>query len=67
MRGFMSLIKFNNGNIGNVLSRSFRDIFESMFNQAFLSNSVVARVPAVKICETMDNYQIEIATPGLTK
>lgn len=65
--GFMSLIKFNNGNRGNALSPIVGDIFESMFNDSFLSDRMMSRVPGVNICETEDNYQIEMAAPGLKK
>ena len=63
----MSLIKFNNGNNSKSLNTGFNDIFESVFNDSFLSDRMVSRVPAVNICETQDHYMIEMAAPGLQK
>ena len=63
----MSLIKFNNGPKEQGLNKGFNDIFESMFNDSFLTDRMISRVPGVNICETEDQYQIEMAAPGLTK
>ncbi len=63
----MSLVKFNKGSKENALSTGFNDIFESMFNDTFLSDRMISRVPAVNVCETEDHYQIEMAAPGLNK
>ena len=63
----MSLIKFNNGNSNKSLNPGFNDIFESVFNDAFFSDRMISRVPAVNICETQDHYMIEMAAPGLQK
>ena len=63
----MSLIKFNKGSKENALTTGFNDIFESMFNDSFLSDRMISRVPAVNVCETEDKYQIEMAAPGLNK
>jgi HSP20 family protein len=45
----------------------FNDIFESFFNDSFLSDRMVTRVPAANISETPDEYHIELAAPGLKK
>lgn len=63
----MSLIKFNNPSNSKNLNPGFNDIFESVFNDSFLSDRMIARVPAVNICETQDHYLIEMAAPGLKK
>jgi len=63
----MSLIKFNNGNNSKSLTPGFNDLFETMFNDSFLSDRMISRVPAVNICETQDHYLIEMAAPGLNK
>jgi HSP20 family protein len=63
----MSLIKFNNANNSRSLNPGFNDIFESVFNDSFLSDRMISRVPAVNICETQDHYLIEMAAPGLNK
>jgi HSP20 family protein len=63
----MSLIKFNNAGNNKSLNTGFNDIFESVFNDSFLSDRMISRVPAVNICETQDHYLIEMAAPGLQK
>ena len=63
----MSLIKFNNAGNNKSLNPGFNDIFESVFNDSFLSDRMISRVPAVNICETQDHYMIEMAAPGLQK
>jgi HSP20 family protein len=45
----------------------FNDIFESFFNDAFLSDRMTTRVPAANISETPDHFHIELAAPGLKK
>ncbi|PST82836.1 Hsp20/alpha crystallin family protein [Pedobacter yulinensis] len=60
----MSLIKFN-GNKPAI--NGFSDVFESVFNDSFFSDRLIARVPAVNVAETADGYHIEMAAPGLSK
>jgi HSP20 family protein len=45
----------------------FNDVFESIFNDTFFSDRMVARVPAVNISESENNYHVELAAPGLQK
>ena len=61
----MTLVKFKRDN-GNALMPGFNDVFESIFNETF-ADRMVARVPAVNISETNNNYHIELAAPGLKK
>ncbi len=61
----MALVKFNEGSRG--LSNPFNDIFESFFNDSFISDRMISRVPAVNISETDGEYRIELAAPGLKK
>ena len=63
----MSLVKFNSDRKNNALMPGFNDIFESFFNDSFVSDRMVSRVPAVNISETSDEYHIELAAPGLKK
>ena len=58
----MGLVKFNNGH-----GRSFNEVFESMFNDQFISERMASRTPAVNIAETDNEFQIEMAAPGLKK
>jgi HSP20 family protein len=62
----MTLVKFQNGAKGNALN-PFTDVFESFFNDSFISDRMVAKVPAVNIAETENDFHIELAAPGLTK
>jgi HSP20 family protein len=63
----MSLIKFNNAGKNAAVNPGFNDIFESVFNDSFLTDRMMSRVPAVNISETSDHYVIEMAAPGLNK
>ena len=62
----MTLVKWNN-NTNNALLPGFNDVFESIFNDTFFNDRMVARVPAVNISESEDNYHVELAAPGLKK
>jgi HSP20 family protein len=63
----MTLVKFNPEKRSNSLLPGFNDVFDSIFNDTFLNDRMVARVPAANISETAENYHIELAAPGLKK
>jgi len=64
----MTLVKFNaDQKRKNALMPGFTDVFDSIFNDTFFSDRMVSRVPAVNVSETDNNYQIELAAPGLKK
>jgi HSP20 family protein len=63
----MSLVKWNNEKSNHALTPGFTDIFETFFNDAFVSDRMTSRVPAVNISETPEAYHIELAAPGLRK
>ena len=64
----MTLVKFNADKKNNSsLLPSFNDVFESIFNDSFFNDRLVARVPAANISETEDYYHVELAAPGLKK
>jgi HSP20 family protein len=63
----MTLVKFSNGNRGTALNPWIGDVFDNFFNDNFLSDRMVSRVPAVNISETDEHYHIELAVPGLNK
>ncbi|ETZ22402.1 Hsp20/alpha crystallin family protein [Pedobacter sp. V48] len=65
----MTLVKFNpNGNVkNNGLMTGFDGILDSVFNDTFFSDRMMARVPAVNISESKDHYHVELAAPGLKK
>jgi len=63
----MTLVKFNNSKGANALLPGFNDVFDSIFNDTFFNDRMLARVPAVNISETGDKYHLELAAPGLKK
>ena len=63
----MTLVKFNNGLKNNAGNPFFNDVFDSILNDSYLGNKLVARVPAVNIAETENEFHIELAVPGLKK
>lgn len=63
----MTLVKFNNGLKNNARGPFFNDVFDSILNDSFLGEKLVARVPAVNIAETENEFQVELAAPGLKK
>jgi len=63
----MTLVKFNSDKKNNALMPGFNDVFDTFFNDAFMHDRMVTRVPAANIGETADEYHIELAAPGLKK
>ena len=63
----MTLVKFANGNNGKALNYGFSDVFNSFFNDSYISDRLTSRVPAVNISESDQQYHIELAAPGLKK
>ncbi len=63
----MTLVKFNNGTKERGLNPWVNDVFESIFNDSFVSDRLTSRVPAVNIAETDNEFSIELAAPGLKK
>ncbi|OOQ60394.1 Hsp20/alpha crystallin family protein [Mucilaginibacter pedocola] len=64
----MTLVKFDPANKNNgSLLRGFNDVFDSIFNDTFFNDRILARVPAANISETENNYHVELAAPGLKK
>ncbi|MBC8052370.1 MAG: Hsp20/alpha crystallin family protein [Sphingobacteriaceae bacterium] len=62
----MTLVKFSNG-AKNTAMNPFTDVFESFFNDSFVSDRMTSKVPAVNIAETENDFHIELAVPGLKK
>src|SRR5882757_85353 len=63
----MTLVKFNNGLKNNARGPFFNDVFDSILNDSFLGDKLVAKTPAVNIAETENEFHIELAVPGLKK
>lgn len=62
----MTAVKFNNA-LKNNSNPFFNDVFDSILNDRFIADKLTNRTPAVNIAETENNFQIELATPGLKK
>jgi HSP20 family protein len=64
----MSLVK-RNGNLPNNFPFSFDDFFNrDIFNWGLSNYSDTnTSIPAVNIKETPDNYEVEVAAPGMNK
>ena len=61
----MTLIKFpTRANSENSFVNS---VFDNLFNDSFISDRLVTRIPAVNITETEKSYAVALAAPGLKK
>ncbi|HEY0895249.1 MAG TPA: Hsp20/alpha crystallin family protein [Sphingobacteriaceae bacterium] len=63
----MTLVKFANPQKSNAVKPWVNDVFDSFFNDSFISDRMVSRVPAVNVSESNGHYHIELAAPGLKK
>lgn len=64
----MALIKFPNRTVNtDVVNPFVNSVFDNLFNDSFLTDRLVTRVPAVNITETEVAYEIDLAAPGLKK
>jgi HSP20 family protein len=63
----MTLVKFANGQKNHAVNPFFSDVFDSILNDSFLNDRSSNRVPVVNIAETENEFQIELAAPGLKK
>lgn len=63
----MTLVKFNPVKKASTVNPWFTDVFESVLNDAHLTDRLPSRVPAINIAETDGDFQIELAAPGLKK
>lgn len=62
----MTLVKFNNGHKNHVVNPFFNDVY-SLLNDSVLSDKFAVSTPAVNIAETENEFEIELAVPGLKK
>ncbi|MGN7990614.1 Hsp20/alpha crystallin family protein [Pedobacter sp. 22226] len=63
----MTLVKFNPEKKNSTLLPGFNDIFESVLGDTYFSDRHISSLPAVNISESSEEYQIELAAPGLKK
>jgi HSP20 family protein len=62
----MTLVKFNNGHKNHVVNPFFSDVY-NLLNDSVLSNKFAVSTPAVNIAETENEFEVELAVPGLKK
>ncbi len=62
----MTIVKINNEKRVNGFS-NFNELLNSYLKENSLEEKNVSKVPAVNIYETKDNFDIELAAPGLKK
>ena len=62
----MTLVKFNNGHKNHVVNPFFSDVY-NLLNDSVLSDKFAVRTPAVNIAETENEFEVELAVPGLKK
>ncbi|MDM1294642.1 Hsp20/alpha crystallin family protein [Sphingobacterium sp. N143] len=64
----MALIKFPTKSLNTDAVNPFvNTVFDNLFNDNFISDRLVSRVPAVNISESEKSFTIEMAAPGLDK
>lgn len=64
----MALIKFPTKAVNTDIVNPFiNSIFDNLFNDSFITDRLVTRIPAVNITETEREFLVELAAPGLQK
>lgn len=64
----MALIKFPTKSLNTDAVNPFvNTVFDNLFNDNFISDRLVSRVPAVNILESEKSFKVEMAAPGLDK
>lgn len=64
----MALIKFPTKTVNtDVVNPFVNSVFDNLFNDSFVSDRLVTRVPAVNITESASSFTIDVAAPGLSK
>ena len=64
----MALIKFPTKTVNtDVVNPFVNSVFDNLFNESFVTDRLVTRVPAVNIVEVSNAFAIEVAAPGLNK
>lgn len=64
----MALLKFPTKTFNSdVVNPYVNSVFDNLFNDSFIADRLVTRIPAVNISESSDSFSIELAAPGLQK
>ncbi|MES2379031.1 MAG: Hsp20/alpha crystallin family protein [Bacteroidota bacterium] len=62
----MTLVKFGKDQKNNIVNPFFNDVY-SLLNDSFLNEKLATRTPAVNIAENDNQFEVELAVPGLNK
>jgi HSP20 family protein len=62
----MTLVKFGKEQKSGIVNPFFNDVY-SLLNDSFLNEKIATRTPAVNIAETDNQFEIDLAVPGLSK
>ncbi|MES2427127.1 MAG: Hsp20/alpha crystallin family protein [Bacteroidota bacterium] len=62
----MTLVKFGKEQKNGIVNPFFNDVY-SLLNDSYLSEKIATRTPAVNIAETDNQFEIDLAVPGLSK
>jgi HSP20 family protein len=62
----MTLVKFGKEQKNNLVNPFFNDVY-SLLNDSVFSEKFATRTPAVNIAETENEFEVELAAPGLNK
>ena len=62
----MTLVKFNNGHKAQLANPFLNDVYSLLNNQVF-NEKYALGTPAVNIAETENEFEVELAVPGLKK
>ncbi|MBP3942692.1 Hsp20/alpha crystallin family protein [Sphingobacteriaceae bacterium WQ 2009] len=63
----MALVKFSHNASNHETAPFVNRVFDSFFNDSYLNDRVISRVPAVNVAESENAFHIEFAAPGLQK
>lgn len=63
----MALVKFSHSTNNNETTPFVNRVFDSFFNDSYLNDRVISRVPAVNVAESENAFHLEFAAPGLQK
>ena len=62
----MTLVKFNNGHKNRLVNPFFSDVY-NLLNDSVLTEKFGTVAPAVNISESENQFEVELAVPGLKK
>jgi HSP20 family protein len=62
----MTLVKFGKEQKNGLVNPFFNDVY-SLLNDSFLNEKLATRIPAVNISESDNQFEVELAVPGLNK